>query len=196
MGAGGAATPVPSPSGNLGSIGDGGRFSQRGWGCPVRARGYGACVAKATAFLDVPPEAVWAVLADATTYVDWVVGCRRVRSVEGDWPAVGAAFHHSFGAGPTHVNDKTVVLECEPPRRLVLEARAFPVGSAWVEFTLSPAATGTHVVMDERPLRPLAFRLTVPLIAGPTVVRNAVTLRRLGDVARRRAAVGRQGIEP
>lgn len=153
-------------------------------------------MAKATAFLDVPPEAVWAVLADATTYVDWVVGCRRVRLVEGDWPAVGAAFHHSFGAGPAHVNDKTVVLECEPARRLVLEARAFPVGSAWVELTLSPAATGTHVVMDERPLRPLAFRLTTPLLAAPTVVRNTVTLRRLGDVARERWAGRGSNPEP
>ena len=143
-------------------------------------------MAKATAFLDVPPEAVWAVLADATTYVDWVVGCRRVRSVEGDWPAPRSAFHHSFGVGPAHVNDKTVVLECEPGRRLVLEARAFPVGSAWVEITLERAATGTHVVMDERPFRPLAFRLTAPLLAVPTVARNALTLRRLGDVARKR----------
>jgi uncharacterized protein YndB with AHSA1/START domain len=146
-------------------------------------------VTRVARFLDLPPAVVWSVLADATTYADWVVGCRYVRYVEGPWPAVGSAFHHSFGAGPAYVDDKTIVLSCEPERRLVLEARAAPFGSATVSFYVDRAADGTHLVMDEQPLRPIALRLAAPALAAPTIARNTLSLRRLHDLARRRSAV-------
>jgi uncharacterized protein YndB with AHSA1/START domain len=119
-------------------------------------------MATVSAFLDVPPADVWAVLADPETYPRWVIGCRRIRAVEGDWPAVGASFHHSFGVGPAHVNDRTTVVESEPQRRLVLDARARPFGTARVELVVEHCAGGSNVVMHERPHRPIAFRLAGP----------------------------------
>jgi uncharacterized protein YndB with AHSA1/START domain len=141
-------------------------------------------VATVSAFLGVPPEAVWRVLADPATYPRWVVGCRGIRWADDEWPAPGAAFGHTFGLPLAAVRDRTVVLECEPGHRLVLEARA-QVGAARVELTLERAATGTEVRMDERPLRPWPARLARPWLVAPTLARNTLTLRRLASVAAR-----------
>lgn len=69
-----------------------------------------------------PPESVWAVLADAQRYWDWVVGAKEVRDADESWPSPGAKLHHSSGVGPLTVEDETRVLESEQPRRLVLHA--------------------------------------------------------------------------
>ena len=41
------------------------------------------------------PEAVFEVLDDPYAYPRWVVGARRIRSVDAGWPAVGSRFHHA-----------------------------------------------------------------------------------------------------
>ena len=97
----------------------------------------------------VTPERVFAVLSDPESYADWVVGSHSIRDADPDWPAVGTRFHHRVGAGPLTVNDHTEVLEADPPRRLVLRARARPLGTAKVELVLEPRDGGTHVTMTE-----------------------------------------------
>jgi uncharacterized protein YndB with AHSA1/START domain len=138
----------------------------------------------ATTTRDIPasPERVWAVLADPRSYAEWVVGAARIRGFDGSWPARGARFHHSVGVWPLHIRDTTSVLESDPPRRLVLRARARPLGHARIEFTLTASELGTRLVMTEEVTSPLASRakrLLDPLIHS----RNTEGLRRLESLA-------------
>lgn len=125
------------------------------------------------------PEEVFAVLADARTYVHWIVGCDDIRSVEGDWPAAGSRFFHTVGFGPVKTRDNTKVLEVDPPHKLVLEARARPAGIVKVIFTLRPVAGGTEVEIDEYPVRGVAKVTHNPVQDGLIRVRNIESLRRL-----------------
>jgi uncharacterized protein YndB with AHSA1/START domain len=94
--------------------------------------------------VDAPPEAVWEVLGDPRLYGNWVVGASTTFKVDGRWPEVGAVLHH---AQMMIIRDTTVVLESEPPRRLLLEARARPLMVAMVEVTLEPDGDGTLLVL-------------------------------------------------
>ncbi|MEO8969121.1 MAG: SRPBCC domain-containing protein [Solirubrobacteraceae bacterium] len=131
----------------------------------------------------VSPERVFAVLSDPESYADWVVGSHSIRDADPGWPAVGARFHHRVGVGGLTVNDHTEVLEADPPRRIVLRARARPLGTARVEIVLAPRAGGTHVTMTEvagDPLSKLALnRLTDPLVHH----RNRESLQRLRRIS-------------
>jgi len=143
-------------------------------------------MARTTIHVSTGPETVFAVLADALTYTQWVVGCKEVRRVDGEWPEPGATFHHSVGIGPITVRDTTSVVSCEPGRRLVLHARARPTGIARVEFELAVRDGGTEVIQIEEPIK------------GPTALlhnrvqdwlidrRNREGLRRLKQLAERR----------
>lgn len=95
------------------------------------------------------PDQVWSILADGWKYPSWVVGASRVRAVEAAFPAEGARVHHSVGAWPILVDDRTEVLTSTPGRALVLDAAMRPVGRAKVEITLTPSGTGTRIEMRE-----------------------------------------------
>jgi uncharacterized protein YndB with AHSA1/START domain len=143
-------------------------------------------MARIDRFIDAPPERVFAVLADAPAYADWVVGSRHIRAVEPGFPAPGSRFHHTVGIGPLTVRDHTEVLESEPPRRLRLEAHARPVGSATVTLELVPDGTGTRVSMVEDPSGCSAPLKLVPPVHLLTRLRNAESLRRLEALVARR----------
>ncbi len=96
-----------------------------------------------------PPLVVWQVLADPPSYEEWVVGNKAIRDYDPNWPAPGTEFHHKVGFGPLAVKDKTVSLEAEAPRRLVMNVRALPVGHGIVTFELAEAGSGTLVRMHE-----------------------------------------------
>ena len=140
-------------------------------------------VAKTEAQFSVPPDRVFAVLSDPESYADWVVGSHSIRDADPNWPGVGSRFHHRVGPGPVTINDHTEVLKVDPPNRLVLRARARPVGTAIVELMLEPCGGGTHVTMIEiagDPLSKLAInRLTDPLVHH----RNVESLRRLRRIS-------------
>ena len=108
-------------------------------------------MARATTEMAAPTEDVWAVLSDGWTYSAWVVGTVKIRDVDAGWPAVGAKLHHAFGAWPLMIQDETEVLECEPVRRLLMQARGWPMGEATVELVLHPAGDHTRVEMYEEP---------------------------------------------
>jgi len=138
--------------------------------------------------MPVSPQAVWDTLADPETYADWVVGSRRIRAADAAWPAPGSRFHHTVGVGPLSVDDHTESLEADAPHRLRLRAKARPLGTAQVTLELAPSGDGTYVRMTENP-DGLSFVLGLnPLVHLLTMARNAESLRRLEQIARRRAA--------
>ena len=134
------------------------------------------------------PDEVFAVLANPHSYEDWLVGCKKIRSVEGDWPAPGSLFHHRVGFGPIELADNTKAIEADAPKRLVMEARARPLGVARVEFDLEPHAEGTLVTMNEKPVRGIAARIDNPVLDGMVKGRNAESLRRLQKLFERDSA--------
>lgn len=103
-------------------------------------------------------EQVYDALSDPETYPTWLVGCREIRSVDDDWPAEGAHFHHRVGlVGPLTVNDSTKALIAARPSHLALEVRFRPIGRGRVDFWLTddPDPQGlvrTRIDMDEVPI--------------------------------------------
>ena len=139
------------------------------------------------AYIKAPPDRIFDVLEDARTYAYWVVGCKEIRAVDPDWPAEGSVFHHTVGVGPVFTKDKTKVLCIESPRRLELQARAWPVGQARVALTVTESGAGSRVEMVEEPTAGPAKWLHNPLLDAATHARNTVALRRLARLAEERA---------
>jgi hypothetical protein len=131
------------------------------------------------------PTAVFDVLRDGRTYEHWVVGTRAIRDVEAGWPQPGTALHYTIGYGPLRKDDETRVTAYEPDRRLELEARAWPAGSARIELRAEPVEDGTLVSIDEHPLHGVAKLAHNPLTDLSIKIRNVETLRRLEQQARR-----------
>ena len=125
------------------------------------------------------PDAVFDVLDDACAYPRWVVGARRVLSIDKTWPAAGSEFHHALGTAAAELHDSSKVLEHDRPRRLVLEVRFRPTGVARVEIQVIPDVTGSTIVIDETPIAGPASRLPKFVTDPFLMVRNAFSLRRL-----------------
>jgi uncharacterized protein YndB with AHSA1/START domain len=130
--------------------------------------------------IDAPVERVFSVLADGRRYAEWVVGAKRIRSVDESWPEPGSKFHHTIGVGPIELDDNSEVLDVEPNRRLKLRVRARPAGQAEVTLTLHPTdGMRTRVDMEEHPVRGFAKLIHNPLLDASLKGRNAEALRRL-----------------
>jgi uncharacterized protein YndB with AHSA1/START domain len=150
-------------------------------------------MARNVATFPVAVEQVFAVLSDPETYAYWVVGSDSIRAADPAWPAVGTKLHHRLGAGPFKLNDNTEVLEVTPPVHLVLQARARPFGTARVMLDLVDLGDATQVTMTEGPGDRYSRVLYNPLADILLRRRNAEALRRLGELARKRPGVARQG---
>jgi NAD(P)-dependent dehydrogenase (short-subunit alcohol dehydrogenase family)/uncharacterized protein YndB with AHSA1/START domain len=153
--------------------------------------------------VDASPERVFAFLSDPQRYPEWVVGTKGVGSHDGHFPEPGAGFRHQVGAWPLLVKDRTEALEADPPRRLVLRARARPLPTARIEIELSERAGGTEVLIDERPANRLsALAMGNPIADAALRVRNAEALARLkravedrpSGPARKRRELSRQRV--
>jgi uncharacterized protein YndB with AHSA1/START domain len=129
------------------------------------------------------PDRVFAILADGWTYSGWVVGCSHIRNVDAGYPAPGTKIHHSVGVWPALIEDTTEVVEVEDGKRLVLEARVWPVGKAKVVFTLATQGDETVVTMEEEstsgPGKVMQNPITDPLLDR----RNEESLARLFAMA-------------
>jgi uncharacterized protein YndB with AHSA1/START domain len=132
-------------------------------------------------------EKVWDVLRDGWLYPLWVVGASRIRDVDDGWPAEGRKLHHSFGVWPLVIDDTTEVIDIEPNRRIVLEARGWPVGTARVEITIEPNGRGSMVSIAEDVSSGPAQVVPQPVRVAAMDVRNRETLRRLAYLAEGRA---------
>lgn len=129
--------------------------------------------------VEAPPEAVFEVLCDPASYLLWVVGSRHIRGVDETWPQPGSRLHHTVGLGPLTDHDATEVLDIDPPRRMRLEARAWPFGTAEVDITLTEGGGGTDLLVRETPLRGPAARFDNRLVELGMHLRNALGVRRL-----------------
>lgn len=144
-------------------------------------------MARNSTVAECPAECVWEVLADPDHYQVWVVGAKEIRDWEGHWPQPGARFHHSQGFGPvTVVRDETEVVEAEPGRRLLLEARARPLVVLHIQVTLEAVGeASTRITLDEWPVSgPLT--IARPLLEVGIRIRNVESLERLRGLSEQR----------
>ncbi len=137
--------------------------------------------------VDAVPERVFAVLSDPRSFGDWVVGSETIRDADAHWPAAGARFHHTVGSGPLKVDDHTEVLESHPPHRLVLRAKARPLGTACVTLTITPQGGGSEIIMREQAADLLSKLQFNPIVQPLLYVRNVKSLRRLKRLAEQTA---------
>jgi uncharacterized protein YndB with AHSA1/START domain len=149
-------------------------------------------VARNETHIDASPERVFAVLADWRAYGEWIVGTRAIRGADPEFPAAGTRFHHRVGVGPLTLDDDTTVVEVDPPRKLVLRARARPLGTAIVELLLEEERTGTRLVLREDPGDALTALLFQPLTHLLVRNRNHTALRRLKELCETRPDYGRE----
>lgn len=129
--------------------------------------------------LGCTPDQVFAVLADPWVYPSWVVGASRMRAADGTYPAVGSRLHHSIGVWPFVLNDETRVDVWEPPRRMVLLAKARPFGEERVAIDVRPQGDGCLVRMEEYAVAGPARLIPRPLADLVLLIRNRESLRRL-----------------
>jgi hypothetical protein len=132
----------------------------------------------------VAPNEVLDVLADGWMYAGWVVGATHIRDVDANWPEPGAKVHHTVGVWPVTISDTTEVVEMEPNRLLVLDARAFPAGRASVRIEIHPAGPGRcRIEMTEKLTQGPGALLPSPVIDPLLGLRNRESLHRLVDIA-------------
>jgi hypothetical protein len=129
------------------------------------------------------PEAVFHVLGDGWVYPSWVVGASRMRRVDDRWPQAGSELHHSFGVWPMLIDDKTVVEEWDPPRRMVMRARGWPIGEARVTIDVKPRGGGCVVRIHEEAVAGPGRVIPQRLLDMPLHWRNNETLHRLAYLA-------------
>ncbi|WP_430591924.1 SRPBCC family protein [Humidisolicoccus flavus] len=127
---------------------------------------------------------VFAVLADGWLYAGWVVGASRMRDVAAEWPNVGATLHHSVGLWPLLINDVTTVIEWDPPKRMVLQAKGWPIGEARIVLEAQPRGDGECVVrIFEEPTDGPGALVPDLLISPAMKMRNREMLQRLAYLA-------------
>ena len=140
-------------------------------------------MAKNSTHIKASPERIFEVLSNPDNYGYWVVGSKRIRDADPDFPAAGTKFHHAVGFGPIDVNDHTAVLESQPPNMLKLRAKARPLGTARVTMEIVPEEGGSRVTMTEDAADPLTALVFNPLTHLLVRGRNVESLERLADLA-------------
>jgi hypothetical protein len=139
--------------------------------------------------IDASPRRVFDVLADPRSYAYWVVGSKRIRGADPDWPAVGSRFHHAVGLGPLKVRDSTRVEAVKAGRMIQLKAHARPFGTARVRLELRRRWRGTEVTMTEGPGDRLSRILFNPIADLIVHGRNRWSLERLRDLVEGRVGM-------
>jgi hypothetical protein len=129
------------------------------------------------------PEAVDSILSEPDTYPAWLVGARRMRGVDADFPAPGSGFDHEVGGGPVRIDDRSDVIDRDPGRRLRMIVRARPLLVAEVDFQLEPVDGGTCVRMTETPKG--WHRWYAPLVEPLVRLRNERSMQRLAHLIER-----------
>ena len=143
------------------------------------------------------PQEVWNVLMDHRYYGYWVVGSKKIRDADANWPQVGSRFHHTVGVGPFSVSDHTIIKEARPQEFLRLQAKARPIGTAFVELELHPDnGSGTRIVMREGPADTMTKLAFNPLMVPVIKARNVESTRRLSELAEGRGPSPEEAATP
>ena len=136
-------------------------------------------MARTTIEVDAAPDAVWRVLAEASAYADWVVGTKGISRADAAWPRPGSALEYELGVGPISVGDRTVVLEAEEPRLLLLRTELKRLGAATIRIELEPLDGRTLIVMDEEPVAGMLETMHTRVSDAALDRRNQIALGRL-----------------
>jgi hypothetical protein len=125
------------------------------------------------------PDAVFAVLDDPRAYPRWVVGTRRFRRVDPEWPDDGSRFHHAIGVPGAELQDSTKVVDRDPPHRVALDVRIRPIGTLRVDIEVTAADGGSEITIAEWPSTGPVARLPRVVTEPMLHLRNAWSLQRL-----------------
>lgn len=125
---------------------------------------------------------VWAVLADASRYGDWVVGTSGTQPREGVWPQVGSSITYTVRLGRWSASGSTIVRRCEEPGVLELEADSGWLGTARIAVEVRPWGENALVVLDEHPLRGPGGFLHNTAVDTLIQLRHRSMLARLAEV--------------
>ena len=94
-----------------------------------------------------------------------------------------ATWPDGLGVWPVLINDKTVLLEWDPPRRAVLRAHGWPIGEAQVTIEVKPSGTGSLVRILEDAVEGPGRLVPSPIRRIGLRIRNRETLQRLAYLA-------------
>jgi uncharacterized protein YndB with AHSA1/START domain len=129
------------------------------------------------------PADVFRVLEDGWLFPAWVVGASRMREVDEAWPRVGTRLHHSFGVWPVLIDDVTLVEAYDPPHRIVLRPKGWPIGEARVTIDVKPRGADSVVRIQEEAVAGPGRLVPAPLLDVGLYWRNTETLHRLAYLA-------------
>lgn len=135
---------------------------------------------------DASPEDVWSVIADPTTYPDWLLGASDIRDVDDNWPSPGAKFHHDVGVKPFVLPDHSQVVDVEPGRCLVLHVKARPFVTARVTFHIVGEGDGCVLTCEEEPMLRTIGNLLRPMMDPAIHLRNQRSLRSMDRLVEER----------
>jgi uncharacterized protein YndB with AHSA1/START domain len=111
---------------------------------------------RVTAFVEAPPERIWAAHIDAARIADWFPGVRGVDAVSGPLDVPGTTYRLRFNP---LVRSRVEVVEVEAPYMHTRRWDAGPLGThGTATLLLRPEPGGTHVDLDVSygmPLGPL-----------------------------------------
>jgi uncharacterized protein YndB with AHSA1/START domain len=101
--------------------------------------------ASRSAYVDRPPDQVYATIADVARYAEWFDGVSRVEMLPGTEGRIRFREHTSSGAIVMEV------VETQPPSRFVTRIADpdQPFGGTWT-FAVAPEGAGSRVTITER----------------------------------------------
>lgn len=137
--------------------------------------------------LPANPEQVFEVLIDPYSFPKWVLGAKRIRGVDPDWPRPGSCFHHASGAGgDSTVKDKTELVTMNPPASLVLQAYLRPLGIVRIRMLLErgPKEGTTLFTIREAPAPGTKLTRVKKLLDPALYLRNKKSLQCLEKLIR------------
>ena len=92
------------------------------------------------------------------------------------------------GSWPALIDDATTMLEWDPPRRMVMQPKGWPLGEARVTLEVRTLPDGCEVRMTEEAVRGPGRLVPAPAMDLLLHARNVETLRRLAYLAEGRRA--------
>jgi len=114
-----------------------------------------------------PPEKVWALISDITRMGEWSPEARNGEWIKGATaPAVDARFKGRNARGKRSWSTDCRVTECEPGSKFTFAVHSGPLAVSDWAYTITPTATGSHVVESWTDTRGFIIRTLGRLVTG------------------------------